>query len=348
MVAEARELAQIHEWVAVKIPMTPDGLKATRILAEEDIRVNVTLIFQPLQALLAAKAGAAYVSPFIGRLDDISHRGMEIVEQIITIFENYGFDTEIIVASVRHPLHVLEGALAGADIATIPYGVMMQLLKHPLTDIGLTKVSGRLGAVPASPEMHQVETNNWGTPNMLTGARIAAVPVVMLLLCFPGRWASFFGGLCFVLAGATDFLDGFLARRHRLVSRLGKFMDPLADKLLVSAALIMLIPLGRVPAWMAFLIVGRELAVTGLRGLAAAEGIILAPDRWGKAKTLLQMAALTALILHYPYDGIDFHRVGMVAVMAGPHCHPGFRGELFSGLFPAVPGKPTPLTKRCS
>jgi transaldolase len=139
MVAEARELAQIHEWVAVKIPMTPDGLKATRILAEENIRVNVTLIFQPLQALLAAKAGAAYVSPFIGRLDDIGHRGMEIVEQIVTIYENYGFDTEIIVASVRNPLHVLEGALAGADIATIPYGVMMQLIKHPLTDIGLQK-----------------------------------------------------------------------------------------------------------------------------------------------------------------------------------------------------------------
>ncbi len=139
MVAQARHLAKIHEWVAVKIPMTADGLKATRILAEEDIRVNVTLIFQPLQALLAAKAGAAYVSPFIGRLDDISHRGMEIVEQIVTIYENYGFDTEIIVASVRHPLHVLEGALAGADIATVPYGVMMQLMKHPLTDAGLKK-----------------------------------------------------------------------------------------------------------------------------------------------------------------------------------------------------------------
>ena len=139
MVAEARELAKIHEWVAVKIPMTPDGLKATRILAGEGIRVNVTLIFQPLQAMLAAKAGAAYVSPFIGRLDDINHRGMEIVEQIVTIFENYGFETEIIVASVRHPLHVLEGALAGADIATIPYAVMLQLMKHPLTDAGLKK-----------------------------------------------------------------------------------------------------------------------------------------------------------------------------------------------------------------
>lgn len=139
MVAEARELAQIHEQVSVKIPMTADGLKATRILAAEGVHVNVTLIFQPIQALLAAKAGASYVSPFIGRLDDINHRGMEIVEQILTIYENYGYDTEIIVASVRHPLHVLEGALAGADIATIPFAVMMQLLKHPLTDVGLKK-----------------------------------------------------------------------------------------------------------------------------------------------------------------------------------------------------------------
>jgi transaldolase len=139
MVAQARKLAQIHEWVAVKIPMTPDGLKATRILAEEDIRVNVTLIFQPVQALLAAKAGAAYVSPFIGRLDDINQRGMDVVEQTLTIFENYGFDTEVIVASVRHPLHVLEAALAGADIATIPANVLLQLIKHPLTDSGLKK-----------------------------------------------------------------------------------------------------------------------------------------------------------------------------------------------------------------
>jgi CDP-diacylglycerol--glycerol-3-phosphate 3-phosphatidyltransferase len=160
--------------------------------------------------------------------------------------------------------------------------------------------------------MSQVDLNNWGTPNLLTGARIAAVPLVMLLLFFPGRMASFLGALCFMLAGATDFLDGFLARRRRLVSRLGKFMDPLADKLLVSVALIMLIPMGRVPAWMAFLIVGREMAVTGLRGLAATEGIVLAPDRWAKAKTLLQMAALTALILHYPYIGINFHELGIV------------------------------------
>ncbi len=139
MVTEARELASIHDLVVVKIPMTHDGLKATRILSEEGIRVNVTLAFQPIQALLAAKAGAAYVSPFIGRLDDINHRGMEIVEQIMTIFENYGYDTEVIVASIRHPLHVLEAALAGGDIATVPYGVLMQLLKHPLTDVGLAK-----------------------------------------------------------------------------------------------------------------------------------------------------------------------------------------------------------------
>jgi transaldolase len=139
MVAEARELAAIHEQVAVKIPMTPAGLKATRILAAEGIKVNVTLIFQAVQAMLAAKAGAAFVSPFIGRLDDINHRGMEVIEQTVTIFENYGFDAEIIVASVRHPLHVLEAALTGADIATIPYGVLMQLIKHPLTDVGLAK-----------------------------------------------------------------------------------------------------------------------------------------------------------------------------------------------------------------
>jgi transaldolase len=139
MVTEARELASIHDQVVVKIPMTHDGLKATRILSEEGIRVNVTLVFQPIQALLSAKAGAAYVSPFIGRLDDVNHRGMEVVEQIMTIFENYGYDTEVIVASIRHPLHVLEAALAGGDIATVPYGVLMQLLKHPLTDVGLAK-----------------------------------------------------------------------------------------------------------------------------------------------------------------------------------------------------------------
>jgi len=159
--------------------------------------------------------------------------------------------------------------------------------------------------------MDQAVTKFWNLPNILTGARIVAIPVVMVFLCFKGEIASFLGALCFMAAGATDFLDGFIARRQQLVSRFGKFMDPLADKLLVSAALIMLIPLGRVPAWIAFIIIGRELAVTGLRALAAAEGIILAPDRWGKTKTLLQMAALTALILHYPYQAVDFQRLGM-------------------------------------
>jgi transaldolase len=139
MVMEANQLAKIHEHVVVKIPMTPDGLKATHVLSREGIKVNVTLIFQPVQALLAAKAGAAYVSPFIGRLDDISQTGMELVEQIMAIFNNYGYEAEVIVASVRNPLHVLEAALAGADIATIPYKVLMQLIKHPLTDIGLAK-----------------------------------------------------------------------------------------------------------------------------------------------------------------------------------------------------------------
>jgi transaldolase len=139
MIMEANQLAKIHEHVVVKIPMTPDGLKATHILSREGIKVNVTLIFQPVQALLAAKAGAAYVSPFIGRLDDISQTGMELVEQIMAIFNNYGYEAEVIVASVRNPLHVLEAALAGADIATIPYKVLMQLIKHPLTDIGLAK-----------------------------------------------------------------------------------------------------------------------------------------------------------------------------------------------------------------
>lgn len=154
-------------------------------------------------------------------------------------------------------------------------------------------------------------TPDWHLPNLLTVGRILAIPVLVVLLCFTGPIASLLAALVFLVAGATDFFDGFFARRRRLVSRFGKFMDPLADKLLVSAALIMLIPLGRAPAWMAFIIIGRELAVTGLRGLAAAEGIMLDPDRWGKTKTLLQMMALTALILHYPYEALDFHRVGM-------------------------------------
>ncbi len=159
--------------------------------------------------------------------------------------------------------------------------------------------------------IEQSTTSYRNLPNLLTGIRILAIPVLVVFLFFPGQVASFLGGLVFAVAGATDFFDGFFARRHQLTSKFGKFMDPLADKLLVTAALIMLIPLDRVPAWMAFIIIGRELAVTGLRGVAAADGIILAPDRWGKTKTFLQMVAITCLILHYPYQTVDFQRLGI-------------------------------------
>ena len=139
MVAEARTLSQIDANVVVKVPMTLDGLKAVRQLSEEGINTNVTLVFSPLQALLAAKAGATYISPFVGRLDDISQDGMNVVEQIIDVFANYLFETEIIVASIRNPLHVLTAAKLGADIATIPFKVIEQLAQHPLTDIGIDK-----------------------------------------------------------------------------------------------------------------------------------------------------------------------------------------------------------------
>ena len=139
MLAEGRDLAKIHNNIVIKVPMTEAGLKATRVFSEEGIKTNVTLAFSPLQALLAAKAGASYVSPFVGRLDDVGHDGMEGVDQIRTIFDNYGYATEIIVASVRSPLHVLNAALIGADIATIPFSVMQQLAKHPLTDVGIEK-----------------------------------------------------------------------------------------------------------------------------------------------------------------------------------------------------------------
>lgn len=139
MVREGRELAAIHENIVIKVPMTEEGLKATRIFSAEGIRTNVTLVFSPLQALLAAKAGASYVSPFVGRLDDVGHDGMEGIEQIRTIFDNYGYDTEIIVASVRSPMHVLNAGLLGADICTIPPAVIGQLAKHPLTDVGIAK-----------------------------------------------------------------------------------------------------------------------------------------------------------------------------------------------------------------
>jgi len=139
IVKEGRELAKLHKNIIVKCPLIPEGLKATKRLAGEGIRVNVTLCFSPTQALLAAKAGAWCVSPFIGRLDDISHDGMELIRQIITIYKNYDYKTQVLVASVRHPLHVVEAALAGGHICTMPYSVYQQLIKHHLTDIGLKK-----------------------------------------------------------------------------------------------------------------------------------------------------------------------------------------------------------------
>jgi transaldolase len=148
MVAEAKKLVELGGNVVIKVPLTTEGLKATKILSGEGIDVNETLIFSPIQALMAAKAGAAYVSPFVGRLDDVAQNGMELVEQILSIFDNYGFSTEVIVASVRHPMHVLEAAMLGADIATIPFGVIAQLAKHPLTDAGIEKFLADWKKVP--------------------------------------------------------------------------------------------------------------------------------------------------------------------------------------------------------
>ena len=137
MFAEGKKLARLGKNVVIKIPICAEGLKATRMFADAGIAVNQTLIFSPLQALMAAKAGARYVSPFVGRLDDITHDGMELVDQIIRVFDNYSFETEVIVASIRHPRHVLDAALMGADIATIPFKVIAQLVQHPLTDKGI-------------------------------------------------------------------------------------------------------------------------------------------------------------------------------------------------------------------
>ena len=139
MIREAGDLARIHENVVVKIPMIVEGLKAIAALTEEGIRTNCTLVFSPVQALLAAKAGATYVSPFVGRLDDISQPGMDVVEQIIQIFDQYEMETQVLVASVRNPVHVLQAALVGADVVTVPFNVLAQLAHHPLTEIGLKK-----------------------------------------------------------------------------------------------------------------------------------------------------------------------------------------------------------------
>ncbi|MDD2366004.1 MAG: fructose-6-phosphate aldolase [Desulfuromonadaceae bacterium] len=148
MVKEAKELVKIHKNIVIKLPMTPEGLKACKTLTDKGVKTNVTLIFTAMQALLAAKAGATYVSPFVGRLDDISQNGMGIIEEIRTIFDNYGYMAEIIVASVRNPIHVLDSALVGADIATIPYSVMIQLAKHPLTDSGIARFLKDWESVP--------------------------------------------------------------------------------------------------------------------------------------------------------------------------------------------------------
>ena len=148
LIAEGKEIAKIHPNMVVKIPMTVEGLKATKALSAEGIKVNVTLIFSANQALLAAKAGAAFVSPFLGRLDDVSQPGIDLIESIAAIFANYpDIDTEIIAASVRNPIHVTDCALAGADIATVPYGVIEQMTKHPLTDQGIEKFQADYKAV---------------------------------------------------------------------------------------------------------------------------------------------------------------------------------------------------------
>jgi transaldolase len=139
MLKEGRELAKIHQNIVIKLPLIKDGLRAAKVFAQEGTRTNVTLCFSPNQALMAAKAGATYISPFIGRLDDISQSGMDLIQQIVTIYRNYGFPTQVLVASVRHPMHVVEAAMVGADVCTIPFKVIEQLIQHPLTTIGLEK-----------------------------------------------------------------------------------------------------------------------------------------------------------------------------------------------------------------
>ncbi|MCA9537429.1 MAG: fructose-6-phosphate aldolase [Myxococcales bacterium] len=145
---EARELSRLHENIVVKIPLIPEGLKAVAWCAEQGISTNVTLCFSPLQALLAAKAGADYISPFVGRLDDIAHDGMELARQIIEIYDAYDYETEVLVASIRHPLHVLEAAKMGADVVTVPFDVLKKLAHHPLTDIGLARFLADWEKVP--------------------------------------------------------------------------------------------------------------------------------------------------------------------------------------------------------
>jgi transaldolase len=149
MVSEGRKLADVGPNVVVKVPLIPEGLKAVKTFAQDNIKTNVTLCFSPTQALLAAKAGATYISPFIGRLDDISTEGMQLISDIVTIYQNYDYDTEVLVASVRHPMHVHEAALIGADVCTIPWKVFQQMAKHPLTDKGLEQFLADWQKVPS-------------------------------------------------------------------------------------------------------------------------------------------------------------------------------------------------------
>jgi len=153
MMDQARKLHALHDNITIKLPLTADGLRATRTCTDEGIDTNVTLCFSPMQALLAAKAGATFISPFVGRLDDVSEPGMELIEKIVTIYSNYDYDTEILVASVRNPLHVLEAALMGADVCTIPHKVLMQFVKHPLTDVGLERFLKDFENVPGGMDL---------------------------------------------------------------------------------------------------------------------------------------------------------------------------------------------------
>ncbi len=146
---EGRELAKIHPNVVVKVPLIAEGIKAVKVLSQEGIKTNVTLCFSATQGLIAAKAGATYISPFIGRVDDMASEGMVLIQQLVTIYENYGFATEVLAASIRHPLHVVDAAMAGAHVATIPHKVIAQLLSHPLTDIGLAKFLADAKKIPA-------------------------------------------------------------------------------------------------------------------------------------------------------------------------------------------------------
>lgn len=150
MLAEGRELAAIHPNIVVKVPLIAEGLKTVSVFSSEGIRTNVTLCFSPSQALLAAKAGATYISPFIGRLDDVSTDGMELIQQIVQIYENYGFETQVLAASIRHPIHFVQSALAGAHVGTLPPSVIRQLLNHPLTDIGLARFLEDAKQIPKS------------------------------------------------------------------------------------------------------------------------------------------------------------------------------------------------------